>query len=122
MVDDSTEISSLIEDVLSCEGASVTVCDSGEEAMSLLQISPFHLVILDLLMPRPNGRDILAFCRQLRPDLLDRTIVLTAERRCPDVMLLGEHRIRVAHKPFDLDVFRATAREVIDRAQRRASA
>jgi len=114
IVDDSEQITALLRDIFSADGADVTVANSGQEAMVALQLRPYDLVLLDLLMPRPDGQDVIGFMQQLNPELLTRTIVLTADRYSRQVRRM-EHQmhIRMTHKPFDVAELRTTARQVV---------
>lgn len=63
LVDDEPLIRESVGRLLGVEGADVTPVDSGEAALSLLERSPFHLVILDLGLPGVSGFETL---RRLR--------------------------------------------------------
>jgi len=63
VVDDERAIQSLIGMSLSSEGIVVRTADDGIEALDLVKEQEFDLVILDLQMPRMDGR---TFFRALR--------------------------------------------------------
>jgi adenylate cyclase len=65
VVDDNESILDLLSRQLTREGHEVEICDSGEKALARLDIEPFDLLLLDLMMPGINGLDVL---RQLKAD------------------------------------------------------
>ncbi len=114
IVDDSRQITSLLRDVFaSCE-ARTTGVNNGQTAMVQLQLGAFDLVLLDLVMPAPDGWDVLRFMRSVQPGLLERTILLTGDRyHCGPVRHIGETDIPVVYKPFDVYELRSIACEVL---------
>ena len=63
LVEDEPSISSFIEEGLASEGYGVTICESGEEALSLFHVAHFDLVILDWMLPGISGIEV---CRDIR--------------------------------------------------------
>ena len=57
VVDDSPQITALVGDVFALCGAVVSTANSAPDAMAQLQIAPFDLVVLDLVMPGQDGWD-----------------------------------------------------------------
>jgi CheY-like chemotaxis protein len=78
VVDDSTDMTSLLADVFADAGARVTEANGGEDAMRLMVAEDFDVIFLDLSMPDPDGWAVLQFMQAFHADLLPRTIVLTA--------------------------------------------
>ena len=110
VVDDSVQITTLLDEVFTQCDSTVVASNSGQEALNLLSSQEFDLVILDLIMPRPNGRDIVEFMRQARPDILSRTVLLTGDRyHYNPVIGIDGVEIQTVYKPFDIDLLRATA-------------
>jgi CheY-like chemotaxis protein len=68
VVDDEPVIRSLAGDMLRLLGYEVTAADGGAEALELYRRGKFDLVILDLVMPRMNGREVLAEIRRIDPE------------------------------------------------------
>lgn len=54
-VDDNPEILEILQILLTGEGYAVTTAASGSEALSLLSLTEYDLIILDVMMPRLNG-------------------------------------------------------------------
>jgi DNA-binding response OmpR family regulator len=63
VVDDDREIAQLINIYLKNEGYVTKLAANGREALELFQAEPFHLVVLDLMMPEIDGLEV---CRSIR--------------------------------------------------------
>lgn len=46
------------------------VCCNGEEAIRALSERRFDLILLDLMMPKRNGLEVIEFLREQRPEQL----------------------------------------------------
>jgi DNA-binding response OmpR family regulator len=110
VVDDSVQITSLLDEVFTECGSTVVTVNSGQEALDKLQEEEFDLVILDLVMPAPNGLDVVGTMRRTRPEMLNRTILLTGDRYHHQVLHdIDDTEIQVVYKPFNLRLLRAAA-------------
>jgi DNA-binding NtrC family response regulator len=117
VVDDSEQIRSLLEEVFEMEGACVTTASGGREAMKLAGFSDFDLIMLDLIMPRPNGTDVLSFLHDSRPELLERTLLLTGDRYdTSQAGLASELSIPAIYKPFEISRLRDEACRLLEAA------
>lgn len=58
VVDDEPMVCEMFEAVLSQAGHSVTTAQSGAQALRLLEMEPFDLVITDYQMPEMNGSEL----------------------------------------------------------------
>ena len=63
IVDDDTDLSMLIVDMLEDKGYVASMVGSIEEAYDILEKEQFHLILLDINLPDGTG---LEFCRELR--------------------------------------------------------
>lgn len=76
----------------------------GRSAVALLSSHSFDAVVLDLVLPEMSGNDVLRFVAVHAPDLLRRTIILTA---LPESAWTAFEEARscaaVLRKPFSLD-------------------
>ena len=64
VVDDELEMLWLVERTLELEGYDVTIATNGSSALTLLRDREPDLVILDIMMPGPDGFQVLELIRQ----------------------------------------------------------
>jgi DNA-binding response OmpR family regulator len=116
LVDDETAITDNLAPFLTRSGFEVTVASNGEEALQKVAAGHPDLLVLDVLMPRLDGREVL---RQLRqggnwiPILLLTQIGEAGER----AMALEEGADDYLNKPFDPHELVARIRAVLRRAR-----
>jgi len=80
----------------------VETAHDGQEAIDKLQSGRFDVIVLDLMMPRVNGYDVLRYIAATQPELLEHVIIATAVperevRREVKQPVFGVHI-----KPFEL--------------------
>ena len=63
IVDDNPEIREIINVLLGGEGFEVSEAANGAQALTLIEQQDFDLIILDIMMPGPNGYQT---CRKIR--------------------------------------------------------
>jgi two-component system response regulator HydG len=68
VVDNDLAHAEAMADSLRSIGFECTVAGGGREAVSLLEHTPFEIVITDLKMPDVGGLEVLAKCKELQPD------------------------------------------------------
>lgn len=78
VVDDELNIRSPLVLMLNSFGYSVDEAASGQEALNLLSLSSYDLMLLDLRLPDLDGITVMHNARQLYPDLL--IVIMTG---CP---------------------------------------
>jgi DNA-binding response OmpR family regulator len=99
LVEDEDRIASFVEKGLSAEGHSVERAATVAEASGLVAAYDWDLVLLDLLLPDGNGREVLAAARVKDPELP--VIVLSALGEIDDkVELLDQGANDYLVKPF----------------------
>src|SRR5471030_2326920 len=74
LVDDDSELTALLKELLEMEGFEVLVANDGEQALNILD-SSVDLLLLDVMMPKKNGIDTL---KELRQQHQTPVIMLTA--------------------------------------------
>jgi len=116
LVDDEQAITSNLAPFLERSGFSLAVAADGEEA--LRQVSSFSpdLIVLDVLMPRMDGREVLRRLRKAgdwRPIILLTQVGESTER----AMALEEGADDYLNKPFDPHELVARIRAVLRRAR-----
>ncbi|MGD8118203.1 response regulator [Vibrio sp. Hep-1b-8] len=75
LIDDDTELTSLLKEVLSFEGFDVSEANNGEEGLARLS-DDIDLILLDVMMPKLNGMETL---KRLREDWQTPVLMLTAK-------------------------------------------
>ena len=78
VVEDDVATQALLAAVVRRCNCVVRTAGDGETAMAMILAERPDAVILDLLLPKMNGYEVLRHMRNTVPDLLDRTIVTTA--------------------------------------------
>jgi DNA-binding response OmpR family regulator len=63
IVDDEKEIRELIRDYLNVEGFKVELASDGKEAVEKFETNSFDIVILDIMLPKIDGMEILKIIR-----------------------------------------------------------
>ena len=106
IVDDDEEIRALLQDMLEEEGFKVGTARDGQEALDILQREGGWVILLDMMMPNVDGREVLRRL-QANNELRDRNRValMSAGGR------LAQERLHLSAdvveallpKPFDLD-------------------
>lgn len=84
IVDDNPEIREIIQILLSGEGYQVTEAANGALALKLLNESSFDLIILDIMLPGPNGYQT---CMEIRKISNAPILFLSARAKDSDKML-----------------------------------
>ncbi len=76
VVDDDTDLRENIEEILVGDGFDVRVAGNGEEALDLISGTFFDLVLLDLIMPKMGGMEVLSLIKRQYPKT--KIIMITA--------------------------------------------
>ena len=127
VVDDDDADALMISEALEGSGQQTTVnrVADGREALDYLQrTSPYEnahrpdLILLDLNMPRMDGRETLEAIKTDEQLKTIPVVILTTSGAAPDIASSYQHRANAyVTKPFGLDEFEATVR-TIDRFYR----
>jgi len=115
IVDDEPMMCRLIGSIFRDEGAAVFSANSGREGLILFNELQPDLVILDILMPSPDGWEV---CRQIREHSDVPIIMLTVLNRSEEIVRaldIGADDYMV--KSFDRKVLLARARAILRRSE-----
>ena len=82
VVDDSERLRKALATGLEGQGMVVETAADGQEAIERLHVTPFDVVVLDILMPRVDGLQVLRHVRQAK--LPTRILVLSARDQVDD--------------------------------------
>lgn len=102
VVDDQRGMRLLLGEVFHQEGLRVITAASGTEALTIVRLTPPDLMLLDLKLPKLDGRTVLQKAIRLCPEL--RVIVMTADYNedCALQLLSYAGVVAVIAKPFDV--------------------
>ena len=64
LVDDEQAITSNLSAFLNRSGFETSIAENGEEALQQVETVPPDLIVLDVLMPKVDGREVLRHLRQ----------------------------------------------------------
>ncbi|HZU14951.1 MAG TPA: response regulator [Chloroflexota bacterium] len=104
VVDDEPDIVDFLTTVLRDEGYDAASARDGIEALAKIRQSPPTLVVLDLMMPRKSGFDVLDGLREEPVNPRPSIIVLSAKSTHEDVLnALEKGADDFIPKPFDLE-------------------
>lgn len=113
VVDDDPAIQKMLSTLLRRQGISADVVDDGEIALQRLHNREYDAILLDLMLPRTNGFEVIHHLKCLKPDFLNRVIVVTAaSERTLQYLDVNDVR-KVLRKPFDINELVADVRDCI---------
>ncbi len=111
LVDDNEATCTLVTAVLQRDFLT-DVCGDGADAIEKLKTGNYAAIVLDLLMPPPDGYDIMDTLMKSRPDLLKRTVVMTAAISPRETQRLKNYPVAdLIAKPFDVEVLLAAVKK-----------
>ena len=105
VVDDDQDVCEYLQDFLTSEGYSVTVVNDPTRTLEVMKTAEFHVVVLDLMMPKLSGIDLLHQIRQADDDVA--VIILTGYPSLETATSSIEHDVSAyIKKPFSIADFR----------------
>ncbi|MBX3625685.1 MAG: PAS domain S-box protein [Rhizobacter sp.] len=114
VVDDESEITELMRDILEAAGYEVATAESGAVALALLETARFDAIVSDLRMPDMDGATLWREIDQHHPKLSRRMLFVTGDTLSPGAReFLRNARCAGLDKPFSKgDLLAAVARLV----------
>ena len=102
LADDEAGLRDLTREFLEAEGFLVTATSDGQEALDAFEAAPqgWDLLILDLVMPRLDGIEVVKRVERVRPDLP--VLLMSGYSAVPQAGVLGAPHRRFLAKPFRL--------------------
>lgn len=115
IIEDESELGTLIRDFMVNEGFSARLCADAEEALELLKGEDFRIVLLDVMLPNMNGFDTCTIIREKR----NIPIIMMSAQTDEDSKLLGYETGADDYidKPFSIKVLTAKIRALIKRGR-----
>jgi DNA-binding response OmpR family regulator len=102
VVDDDDPIRTMLAKVVERQNLAVDTARDGQEAIERIDRDGYALILLDLMMPRVDGYEVLKYMQQHHPSKLGCTIIASA---VPEQEILKRFNMpvfRVHAKPFDM--------------------
>lgn len=117
LVEDDSRVSRFIERGLAAEGYSVSLVKTGPEALFRAREGAFDIMILDVMLPGMNGKDV---CRQLRCERVATPILMLTALDHTDekVEALRGGADDYLTKPFDFEELLARIEALCRRANK----
>lgn len=75
-LEDEPTIREVLTEYMKMQNYDVTCAGDGEEALELLRNKAFDMAVLDIMVPKVSGLDVLGYIKERRPEMA--TIMLTA--------------------------------------------
>ena len=115
LVEDDPLVQEAVMDYFISKGWQVQAADNGDDALELLALGSFHLILLDVMMPGMNGFTV---CRKVR-ETSDIPIIFITARVMEEDELNGDvlGADDYVTKPFSLPVLHAKAEALLRRAK-----
>jgi DNA-binding NtrC family response regulator len=114
IIDDEKAVADILKDFLSDKERSVDVCYSGLAGIESIQKNSYDLLIVDLVMPKVGGLDILRYAKKTYPDVL--VIIITGHASLETaVMAIKEGAYDYIRKPCKLEEIRIVVENAIDK-------
>ena len=111
VVEDEEPIRVMLSRVIARNDFDVDTAKDGAEAINRLQDNGYDVILLDLMMPRVSGFDVLRHMSEHHPDQLKRTIIASAIPES-DLRQLEVPVFSIHSKPFDMSALVADIRGV----------
>jgi CheY-like chemotaxis protein len=100
VVDDESDVRAVVGKLLESHGYSTAAAKDGAEALAMLRKRDFDLMVLDIMMPKMDGYEVMNALKDVKPDLP--VVMLTAKAAPKDIWkgyVEGCHYY--VTKPFD---------------------
>ena len=114
IVDDEKDVADILKDCISDEERSIDVCYDGLDGIDHIQRNSYALVIVDLVMPKVGGLDVLKYAKIANPDVL--VIIITGYASLETaIMAVREGAYDYIRKPCKLEEIKIVVDNAIDK-------
>jgi len=114
IVDDEKAVADILKDCISDKERSIDVCYDGLEGIEHIQNNLYDLIIVDLMMPKVGGLDVLKYAKKANPDVL--VIIITGYASLETaIMAVKEGAYDYIRKPCKLEEIRIAVNNAIDK-------
>ena len=119
VADDDHDVRRLLVENLELDGYDVTACDNGEDARELARTTGPDVIVLDVMMPKRDGFDVLASLKSNPATRGIPVVLLSAKARDEDVWqgwrAGADYYVT---KPFNLDELLRFIDQAVDKVAR----
>lgn len=114
LVEDEKDVALALVRALERNGYPTDIAETGSQAIELLEVTEYDLMVLDLNLPDVDGLEVCRTARELRPKLL--ILVLSARGRKSDIVAgLDQGADDYLGKPYNLGEILARIRALLRR-------
>jgi len=114
IVDDERAVADILKDCISGKERSIAVCYDGLEGIEHIQNNFCDLIIVDLVMPKVGGLDVLKYAKIANPDVL--VIIITGYASLETAILaVKEGAYDYIRKPCKLEEIKIAVDNAIDK-------
>ena len=115
IVDDDKVVAGVLGDLISENGErTVDVCYDGLSAIETIQKNLYDLLIVDLVMPRVGGLDLLKYAKKVNPDTI--VVIITGYASLETaIMAIKEGAYDYIRKPCNLEEIRIVVKNAIEK-------
>jgi YesN/AraC family two-component response regulator len=115
IVDDDKVVADVLGDLISENGErTVDVCYDGLSAIETIQKNLYDLLIVDLVMPRVGGLDLLKYAKKVNPDII--VVIITGYASLETaIMAIKEGAYDYIRKPCNLEEIRIVVKNAIEK-------
>lgn len=116
IVEDDQDVGLGLREFFDMKGYDVTVATDGEQAMERMREDDYDIVLLDIMLPKKNGFDVLQESQEL--GVTAPVLMLTAKGKQEDVLKgFGLGAEDYVTKPFNAEELAARVRAILHRTQ-----
>jgi len=113
VVDDDPLIRKMLSTALKKSGYEVTAVEDAEEALRIFSANSIDLVLLDIVMPKIDGLELLSLLKKKREDLI--IIMMTGYPKIEtSVQAIKNGAYDYITKPFSIDEIRFSVRKALE--------
>ncbi len=117
LVDDEDVVREVCKAILEKSGYNVTTAVNGLDALEMIKVADYELVVLDVNMPKLDGIDLYKTVLKTKPGMRNRFLFITGNLggELDALGVLLQTDIVVICKPFTTEDFLANVRDVLGR-------
>jgi DNA-binding NtrC family response regulator len=114
IVDDDRTIADILRDLISDPERGVDVRYDGVSALEVIQRTPYDVIVVDLVMPKVGGLEVLRFAKKINPDVI--VIIITGYASLETaITAIKEGAYDYIRKPCKLEEIKIVVENAIDK-------